>query len=76
VPQYSDRDQLVRLRVALRPESSAEEHARELTQILQGKAPITMPLQKVSHEENIKRTLPKNAMNPDRDMLRLREWRR
>jgi aminoglycoside 6'-N-acetyltransferase I len=42
--QLSDCDQLVRLREALWPESSAEEHARELTQILEGKAPVTMPL--------------------------------
>jgi aminoglycoside 6'-N-acetyltransferase I len=42
--QLSDRDQLVRMRQALWPKSSAEEHARELTQILEGKAPVTMPL--------------------------------
>jgi aminoglycoside 6'-N-acetyltransferase I len=42
--QLSDRDQLVRLREALWPKSSAEEHARELTPILEGKAPVTMPL--------------------------------
>jgi len=33
-----------RLREALWPKSSAEEHARELTQILEGMAPVTMPL--------------------------------
>ena len=37
--QLSDRDQLLRLREALWPKSSAEEHARELTLILEGKAP-------------------------------------
>ena len=42
--QLSDRDQLVRLREALWPKSSAEELTRELTQILEGKAPVTMPL--------------------------------
>jgi aminoglycoside 6'-N-acetyltransferase I len=40
----SDHDQLVRMRVALWPQSSAEEHARELTQILEGNAPVTLPL--------------------------------
>lgn len=42
--QPSDRDQLAHLREALWPQSSAEEHARELTQILEGKALLTMPL--------------------------------
>lgn len=42
--QMSDRDQLVRMRVALWPKSTAAEHARELTLILEGKAPVTMPL--------------------------------
>jgi len=42
--QLSDRDQLVCLREALWPKSSAEEHARELTPILEGKAPVTMLL--------------------------------
>jgi aminoglycoside 6'-N-acetyltransferase I len=42
--QLSDRDQLVRLRQALWPNSSAEEHALELTLILEGKAPVTTPL--------------------------------
>ena len=42
--ELSDRDQLVRLREALWPKSSADEHARELTLILEGKAPVTMPL--------------------------------
>ena len=42
--QLSDRDQLVRFREALWPKSSAEELIRELTQILEGKAPVTMPL--------------------------------
>ena len=42
--QLSDRDQLVRMREALWPKSSAEEHARELTLILEGKAPVTTPL--------------------------------
>ena len=42
--QLSDRDQLTRLREALWPKAPAEEHARELTQILEGKAVVTMPL--------------------------------
>lgn len=42
--QPSDRDQLVRLRRVLWPQSSAEEHARELTLILEGRLPLTMPL--------------------------------
>jgi aminoglycoside 6'-N-acetyltransferase I len=42
--QLSDRDQLVRLHEALWPKTSAKEHARELTLILEGKAPVTMPL--------------------------------
>jgi aminoglycoside 6'-N-acetyltransferase I len=42
--QLSDRDQLVRFREALWPTSSADEHARELALILEGKAPVTMPL--------------------------------
>jgi aminoglycoside 6'-N-acetyltransferase I len=41
--QLSDRDQLARLRAALWPRSSAEEHARELEPILQGNAPGAMP---------------------------------
>ncbi len=40
----SDRDQLMRLREALWPTSRADELARELTLILEGKAPVTMPL--------------------------------
>jgi aminoglycoside 6'-N-acetyltransferase I len=42
--QLSDRVQLVCFREALWPKSSAEEHSRELTLILEGKAPATMPL--------------------------------
>lgn len=42
--QLSDRQQLVRFREALWPQSSAEEHARELTLILEGRLPLTMPL--------------------------------
>lgn len=44
IAQSSDFDQLVRMREALWPKSPAEEHARELTLILEGKAPVTMPL--------------------------------
>jgi aminoglycoside 6'-N-acetyltransferase I len=40
----SDCVQLARLREALWPDSSAEEHARELAPILEGKACLTMPL--------------------------------
>ncbi len=42
--QLSDYDQLVRMREALWPNSPAEEHSDELTQILAGKAPVTLPL--------------------------------
>jgi aminoglycoside 6'-N-acetyltransferase I len=42
--QPSDRDQLVRLRAALWPKSSAEDHAGELALILEGNAPVTLPL--------------------------------
>jgi aminoglycoside 6'-N-acetyltransferase I len=42
--QPSDCDQLARMRKALWPKSSAEEHARELRAILEGKPPVTMPL--------------------------------
>ena len=40
----SDRDQLSRLRAALWPESSAEEHGEELALILVGTFPRVMPL--------------------------------
>jgi aminoglycoside 6'-N-acetyltransferase I len=42
--QLSDHDQLLRFREALWPKSSAEEHARELTLILEGRAVTTLPL--------------------------------
>ena len=42
--QLSDREQLVRFSEALWPTSSAEEHARELTMILEGKAVTTLQL--------------------------------
>lgn len=42
--QLSDRDQLVRMREALWPKTPAEEHARELTDILEGKPVTTLPL--------------------------------
>jgi aminoglycoside 6'-N-acetyltransferase I len=42
--QLSDHNQLVSLREALWPKLSVEENARELTLILEGKAPVTMPL--------------------------------
>jgi len=42
--QLSDRDQLVRMHVALWPKTSAEEHARELNLILEGKPVVTTPL--------------------------------
>lgn len=40
----SDHGHLVRMREALWPDASAEEHARELTAILEGKPPVTLPL--------------------------------
>lgn len=42
--QLSDRDQLASMHHALWPQAPAEEHARELTLILQGKPPVTLPL--------------------------------
>jgi aminoglycoside 6'-N-acetyltransferase I len=42
--QVSDHDQLLRFREALWPDASAEEHARELILILEGKPPVTLPL--------------------------------
>jgi aminoglycoside 6'-N-acetyltransferase I len=42
--QLSDRDQLARMREALWPDSSAVEHALEVTPILEGTALLTMPL--------------------------------
>lgn len=42
--QISDHDQLVRLREALWPKAFAENHAHELTQILEGRALGTTPL--------------------------------
>jgi aminoglycoside 6'-N-acetyltransferase I len=42
--QLSDHGQLLRFRQALWPDAAVEEHARELTLILEGKAPVTMPL--------------------------------
>ncbi len=42
--QPSDREQLARLRAALWPESSVEEHAEELDLFLGGKFPGVMPL--------------------------------
>jgi aminoglycoside 6'-N-acetyltransferase I len=42
--QMPDRDQLVRFRAALWPKTSAEEHARELTEIFEGKPVVTTPL--------------------------------
>jgi len=42
--QLSDREQLLRFREALWPKTPAEEHALELTQILEGKPVTTLPL--------------------------------
>ena len=42
--QPLDCDDLVRLRVALWPNSSAEEHAQEVAATLAGKPPVTLPL--------------------------------
>jgi aminoglycoside 6'-N-acetyltransferase I len=42
--EMSDRDQLVRMREALWPKTSAEEHAREVVKILKGEAVVTLPL--------------------------------
>ena len=42
--ELSDCDQLVHMRVALWPKTSAEEHAREVMKILEGEAVVTLPL--------------------------------
>jgi len=42
--QLSDCEQLARMRAALWPKTPAEEHARELTDILEGKPVTTLPL--------------------------------
>jgi len=42
--QLSDREHLVRMRAALWPDSSAEEHDLEVIAILEGRAALTMPL--------------------------------
>ena len=42
--ELSDCHQLVRMREALWPETPIEEHARELTEILEGKPVTTLPL--------------------------------
>jgi aminoglycoside 6'-N-acetyltransferase I len=42
--QLSDFAQLERMREALWPETSADDHAQELKAILEGNAPVTMPL--------------------------------
>ena len=44
VARPADREQLARLRETLWPESSADEHGKELLQILEGKGLGTMPL--------------------------------
>src|SRR5215475_12791512 len=50
--QPSDRNDLVRMRVALWPDSSAEEHDQELTAILEGKPVVTLPLTILVAENN------------------------
>jgi aminoglycoside 6'-N-acetyltransferase I len=52
IAQSSDCDQLARLRHALWPESSVEDHAKELQSILKGKAPGTMPLVEMVYQAN------------------------
>jgi aminoglycoside 6'-N-acetyltransferase I len=42
--QFSDREDLVRMRAALWPQSSVEEHDLEVSAVLEGKAALTMPL--------------------------------
>jgi aminoglycoside 6'-N-acetyltransferase I len=44
IAEPSDCDRLARLRHALWPEGSVEEHAKELARILRGQMPGTMPL--------------------------------
>ena len=42
--ELSDCDQLARMRAALWPKTSVEEHAREVIKILEGEAVVTLPL--------------------------------
>ena len=42
--ELPDRDQLVRFREALWPNTPAEEHTREITEIIEGKPVVTLPL--------------------------------
>jgi aminoglycoside 6'-N-acetyltransferase I len=51
VARAEDREELAQLRAALWPESSAEEHARELLGILESKTFGTMPLIELVAEE-------------------------
>ena len=51
VARLEDREELARLRAALWPESSAEEHAKELLGILENKTFGTMPLIELVAEE-------------------------
>ena len=46
----SDREQLARLRHALWPEGSVEEHGRELAKIIRCEAPGTVPLVEIVYE--------------------------
>ncbi len=48
----ADREQLARLRAALWPESSTEEHSQELIAILEGKTHGTMPLIELVAQES------------------------
>jgi aminoglycoside 6'-N-acetyltransferase I len=52
--QKSDREQLLRMREALWPNAPAGDHARELDLILDGKAPVTLPLIILVAEEDDK----------------------
>jgi aminoglycoside 6'-N-acetyltransferase I len=52
VARPEDRQRLARLRAALWPESSAEEHAQQLLSILVGKAPGQLPLIELVAEDS------------------------
>lgn len=52
IARTSDRDALARLKHALWPDSSIEEHARELLGMLEGKSPGTLPATVLVAEES------------------------
>ena len=72
-----DPEQLARLREALWPESSAEEHAKELPGILAGKGFRTMPLVELVAEESNGTLVGAKGVAPQWNVARLQMtgWR-